>query len=66
MVDPELKKNVKEALKEIERDKDHAEVHRIINQRMHEQTPLGQASVTKCGICNKLLTYENYDIGLMR
>lgn len=57
-VSPELKQAVKEALIELEADKQHQKVHDYIYISMLQKLEAGQKGFSKCGICKETLTVQ--------
>lgn len=58
----ELVNAVKQALKEIEEDKQHARVHSMIRARLNRETPTGRVGASMCGQCEKILEFYVPDL----
>ena len=60
----ELVKVVKQALKEIDEEKLHANVHGRIMAKLSKETPIGKYGMAQCGICEQVFEYTNHPIGV--
>lgn len=56
----EMVKAVKQALREIEEEKIHAQVHGKINLELMKETPEGKVGMAKCGVCKQIIEYRAF------
>jgi hypothetical protein len=56
----EMVNSVKQALREIEDEKYHQQVHDYIRSRIAQETPPGKVGMAKCGLCDLVFSSPAY------